>query len=249
MALTADPVKPDLELTYVNSMLEGKSALEIIQWGYDTFGGGLAMLSSMQKTASALTHMLYSLGLTDVEIIFIDTQYHFPETLQLRDELIEKYGVNIKTYTPELNPEEQFRKYGRELYLKDGDYQLCCQMRKEEPYLKAAEPFYGFLSGLMRSEGGARKNIPVVAEDPRVNGYKIHPLREMTATDVEEYLKKNNVPVHPLHSRGYPSIGCATCTTPVAPDEDERAGRWRHIREQRGTNEKIYCGINFSDKR
>lgn len=241
--------KPMLDIDSVNAQLEGKPPREIIQWAYETFGDGLGMLSSMQKTASAMMHILYELGRTDVEIMFVDTQYHFPETLQLRDEFIEKFGLNIKTYYPEQTPEEQFRQYGRELYLKDGDYQLCCEMRKEKPFLKAAQPFNALLSGLMRSEGGARKNIPVVSVDPRIDGYRIHPLHTWTSEDVEAYLAANQVPVHPLHDQGFPSIGCSTCTTAVRPGEDERAGRWRHIREQRGTDEKLYCGINFTDKK
>jgi len=184
-----------------------------------------------------------------VEIIFVDTGYHFQETLDLRDRMIEHYGVNIRTYHPDLTPHEQYRKYGRELYERDGDYQLCCKLRKEEPFLKAAQLFDAILAGLMRSEGGARKNIPIVQLDPRTDSYKIHPLANWTRKDLEAYLKQNNVLVHPLHSQGYPSIGCATCTTPIKPGEDERAGRWRHIREarQNGTEEKLYCGINFSD--
>lgn len=243
------PNKPEIDIEKANQMLEGKAPGEVIRWAYDIFGTGLGMLSSMQKTASAMMHMMYANGLTDVEIIFVDTQYHFQETLDLRDRFIEDYGLNIKTYYPDKSPEEQFREFGRELYLNDGDYQICCELRKEKPFLKAAEPFHAMLSGLMRSEGGARKNIPVVAVDPRIDGYRVHPLHTWTAETVEEYLRDNNVPVHPLHAQGYPSIGCSTCTTAVKPGEDERAGRWRHIREQRGTDEKLYCGINFTDKK
>lgn len=242
-------MRPILDLHAVNAELEHASPQEIIRWSYRTFGPKLAMLSSLQKTASALTYILYAEGMTDVEIIFIDTGYHFQETLDLRDRMIERYGVNIKTYHPKMNPEEQFRTYGRELYLKDGDYQVCCRMRKEEPYLRAAEPFDAIVSGLMRSEGGARKNLQVVTEDPRINGYKIHPLLNWSVEDVKNYLNMNQVLVHPLHNLGYPSIGCFTCTTAVKPDEDERAGRWRHIREANPNGpKKLYCGINFSDR-
>jgi len=236
-------------LDRVNQELESKTPQEIIQWAYETFGERLGMLSSMQKTASALTHMIYKQGLTDLEIVFVDTQYHFQETLDLRDRMIDQYGVNIQTYKPELTPEEQRQKYGRELYKRDGDYQLCCKLRKEEPFLQAAKKFDAMLSGLTRSEGGARKNIPIVVEDPRSNSYKVHPIANWTRDDLQAYLEANDVLVHPLHSEGYPSIGCATCTTPVQIGEDERAGRWRHIREQRqdGESEKLYCGINFTD--
>jgi phosphoadenosine phosphosulfate reductase len=122
-------------------------------------------------------------------------------------------------------------------------------LRKEEPYLRAAKPFHAMLSGLMRSEGGARKNIGIVSEDKRIGVYKIHPLANWNRDRVEEYIKENNVLVHPLHDMGYPSIGCAPCTTPIKIGEDERMGRWRHIRDANpGKETKLYCGINFSDK-
>ena len=240
----------NLDLEKTNRQLESQSAQAVIEWAHETFGSGLAMLSSMQSTASTLTHMLYSLGLAGVDILFVDTQYHFPETLALRDRLMEIYGVRIKTLTPEKTPEEQFREYGRELYLKEGDYQLCCQLRKEEPYLRAARAYQAILSGLMRAEAGARGTIRKVEPDPRIGVYKIHPLADWTRDQVDAYNREHRVPTHSLHERGYPSIGCRTCTTPVRPGEDERAGRWRHIREanpERG--EKLYCGINFSDRK
>ncbi len=237
-----------LDIEQINKELEFYTPQEIIRWGYETFGTGLAMLSSMQKTASCLIHMVYCERLTNLPILFVDTGYHFQETVDLRDEMIDKYGVNIITLKPDLTPEEQFRQFGRELYLRDGDYQLCCKMRKEEPFLKAAEQYDAMLSGLMRSEGGARKSIPILAEDPRFDGLKLHPIANWTRSHVEEYNKKHKVLVHPLHDKGYPSIGCETCTTPVKPGEDERAGRWRHIREANpGSSQKLYCGINLSD--
>ncbi|RJP27529.1 MAG: phosphoadenylyl-sulfate reductase [Candidatus Omnitrophota bacterium] len=239
----------DMNLDDLNGKLEPQSPHEIIRWAYETFGNRLAMLSSMQRTASALIFMLHEQGLHQLEIIFVDTQYHFPETLQLRDQLIEKYGMNIKTYQPQKSPEEQFREYGRELYLRDGDYQTCCHLRKEIPYMRAAEPYDAMLSGLMRSEGGARKKLSIVELDHRIDGYKIHPLANWTREMVDEFNHRNQVPVHPLHDTVYPSIGCQTCTTSVQPNEDERAGRWRHIREANPQSEqKLYCGINFGDK-
>lgn len=241
-------MREKIELDAVNQDLAGKSPQEIIQWAYNQFGDKMGMLSSMQRTASAITHMIYTLGLTDTEIMFIDTQYHFQETLDLRDELISRYGLNIKTYYPEKTPEEQFYEYGKELYLRDGDYQVCCRLRKEDPYLKASSKFEALLSGLMRSEGGARKNVQPILYDSRNHVYKIHPLLEWTMEEVNAYNRENQVPVHPLHFQGYPSIGCWTCTTPIREGEDERAGRWRHVRDSNpNAGQKLYCGINLVD--
>ncbi len=240
----------ELELERINKELEDYTPQEIIRWGYETFGNQLSMLSSMQRTASCLIHMVHAEGLHEIEILFVDTGYHFKETLELRDRMVETYGVKIKTLYPKFTPEEQFRRFGRELYLRDGDYQYCCKMRKEEPFLEAAQSYEALLSGLMRSEGGARKHIPIISVDPRIDGYRIHPLANWTREKVDKYNRENEVLVHPLHFRGYPSIGCQPCTTPVKIGEDERAGRWRHIREAcSGGEQKLYCGINFSDTR
>ncbi len=237
-------------LEAVNENLESKTPLEIVRWAHETFGTDkLSMMTSMQRADSALSYILFELGLKDVEIIFIDTQYHFPETLELRDKYIAQYGLNIKTYYPDKTPQGQFEEYGRELYKRDGDYQLCCHLRKEVPFLRAAQPFDAILSAIMRSEGGARKNTPIVQFDPRFNGYKIHPLANWNRQHVDEYNNRNQVLIHPLHDQNYPSIGCLPCTTPVRIGEDERAGRWRHIRESNPElGNKLYCGINYVDQ-
>ena len=154
--------------------------------------------------------------------------------------MIEKYGVNIKTYYPDTTPEQQFQQYGRELYLRDGDYQLCCKLRKEQPYLKAVNNFDAMLSGLMRSEGGARKSIRIVTEDPRTDTYKVHPLANWTVQDVKRFIEEYDILVHPLHSKGYPSIGCSTCTTPVARMKMNVQDAGGHIRKRIPTVPKNY---------
>jgi len=245
------PLQPKLDLETVNSDLEKKSPEDILAWVHETFGNKVALQTSMQKTASTLTAMISEMKFA-FDVVFVDTQYHFPETLETRDRLAEKYGIKIITLYPERTPEEQKADHGRELYLADGDYQVCCQLRKEIPWIRGVTGKYNaILGGLMRSEGGKRSEIPIVSVDDRIRAYKIYPLANWTVEEVDRFNDEHGVPVHPLHAQGYPSIGCATCTTPVAPGEDPRAGRWRHIIRQKnedGSGEeaptKLYCGIN-----
>jgi phosphoadenosine phosphosulfate reductase len=238
-----------LNLVEINRELENKSPLQILTWVWETFGNRIALQSSMQKTASSLTHMVDSLGMK-ADVLFVDTGVHFPETLETRDELSVRYpDQNFITITPEQTFEEQREEYGGDLYTFDGGYQVCCRLRKEVPYLRYAHGRYDvIIGGLMRSEGGKRSKIPIVSFDERVKAYKIYPLANWDEERVDEYNELHQVPVNPLHAQGFPSIGCHTCTTPVYPGEETRAGRWRHIREAQDIPVlHLYCGINHNE--
>ena len=248
--------KSQVDLNRANAELEGKSPPEVLQWAVDAFDDRFALQSSMQKSAGVLMHMI-SLVAPSTEIIFIDTGVHFRETLDVRDAFIRRFGLNIRTYAPTDSLQEQSRRYGRDLFLHDDSvdppgYQECCRLRKEEPYLEAVRGrFDAVVGGLTREEGGARRSIRIVDEDPRVGGYKVYPLATWTETMIDRYTREHGLPLHPLYSMGYPSIGCFTCTTPVRPGEGRRAGRWRHIREGNPqlAGSQLYCGINLADKR
>jgi len=222
-------------------------ALERVRAVDREFGDKALQLSSMQKTSSVLLHMIHRLKAKTV-ILFVDTQYHFPETLALRDEFEARYGLRIRTVTPEKTPEQQERKFQRELWKYVDGQPQCCELRKEKPFLKAAKGMSvkAVLNGLMRAEGGKRANMAPIENDPRIWADNYYPLFDWTEEQVEAYVAEHDVPVHALHAKSYPSIGCATCTTPVAPGEDRRAGRWRHLRDEDG-NQPEYCGINFTD--
>jgi phosphoadenosine phosphosulfate reductase len=253
---TLEAAHTKLNLEEINAQLRDATPEQIIRWAVETFGDRLALQSSMQKTAGVLMHMLSGIS-PDTEVVFIDTGVHFMETLDMRDEFIRRYGVNIKTYKPELSFDEQYSHYGHYLHEVDdttdaklAGYRMCCRLRKEMPFVAAVRGrFDAIMSGLMRSEGGARGKVDVVSWDSRIDAYKINPLAHWSPAQVEAYTKEHDIPVHPLYAKGYPSIGCWTCTTPVQPGEDQRAGRWRHIREK-GTarTAPIYCGINFEDR-
>jgi phosphoadenosine phosphosulfate reductase len=243
------PFYPPLDLAAINAELEPKSPQDILKWVEQTFGSRAALQSSMQKTASALSHMIHVQGF-QADVLFVDTGVHFAETLATRDALSGKYGLRTLTLKPEKSFEEQRQEYGRDLYLKEGDYQICCQLRKEDPFVGWVQGRYdAVVGGLMRSEGGRRSAIQIVSKDERVEVYKIYPLANWDEDQVDAYNLEHEVPVHPLHLQGYPSIGCLTCTTPVRHGEDQRAGRWRHIREAlEEPVTHLYCGINREDK-
>lgn len=223
-------------------------ALERIRAIDREYGSKALLLSSMQKTSSVLMHLIHRAEAKTV-IFFGDTGFHFHETLAVRDEFIRRYGLKIVTGEPRMTPEEQRRKYGdRHLYLYVDGQPECCDLRKTKPYLKYArlKKIEAKLDGLMRAEGGPRAEIEPIGVEGRLQIPEIHPIFDWNEQQVDEYIKEHDVPVNLLHSRGYPSIGCYTCTTPVTPGEGKRAGRWRHLRADDGKQPE-YCHINFTD--
>jgi phosphoadenosine phosphosulfate reductase len=243
---TAEQPSATLDLAEANRLLEGMTAQERITWAVNRFGQHAVLLSSMQKTSSVLMYLFHQMGI-DNEILFVDTGFHFHETLAVRDAFLRRYRLNIVTLYPKNTPDRQEQLYGVKLHLfRDGQPQ-CCEMRKEHPFVDRmkAQGHRVVMNGLRRSEGGNRGNIPYLGVDPRFAGYKLNPILDWSDDEVERFLSENDVLVHPLHAQSYPSIGCACCTTPVAPGEDARAGRWRHLNVD-GEGPK-YCGINFSD--
>lgn len=240
--------QPPLDLESANATLTELTARERLKWAADTFGENLFLLSSMQKTASVLMHMFHDLGLSN-EVLFVDTGYHFFETLRLRDEIMRKLSLKVVTLYPALTVEAQEEEYQQKLYACADGQPECCRIRKEEPllaYLKQTKrPVLA--GGRRRAEGGKRAHTQPLARDPRIDGYSLSPLFDWTDESIDAYVKSSNVPVHALHARCYPSIGCYPCTTPVRPGESPRAGRWRHLREEETDTGPAYCGINFTD--
>lgn len=237
---------PELDLDAENARLEAMSAPERMRWAIERFPGRTAVLASMQKTSSLLLHVLAGLP-ERCEVLFVDTGYHFPETLEVRDRLAETLGLDIVSLHPALTPAQQRLKHGVDLYEYVDGQPDCCRMRKEVPFLDhvRARGHRLVMLGVRRGEGGARGRLRPLAADPRYGGYVLHPFVDWSEQQVQDYVVAHDVPVHALHAQGYPSIGCSVCTTPVLPGEDERAGRWRHLRSEEG--QPRYCGLNYSD--
>jgi len=171
-----------------------------------------------------------------MEVLFLDTGYHFPETLSFRDELIELLHLNVRNLKSRYN-EDGHKQVQQNLYSTDPE--LCCYINKVEPLQNAKQSLDAWISGIRRDQTENRKNTPVI-ERQKDGTLKICPLVTWTAKDINDYRRQYNLPEHPLTNRGYLSIGCAPCTRPVGSDEDYRAGRWSSL-------EKTECGLHLDN--
>ena len=212
--------------------LEGASAQEILQWAVDTFGDRFCVSSSM---GDGLVPSLAAGVKPGVEVVFLDTGYHFPETIGTRDAVEQVYDVKVRTLLPLLTVAQQDEKYGAELWRSNPD--ACCAMRKVEPLARALEDKDAYATGIRRDESDTRAGTPVVEWDAKRGKVKINPIAAWTQDEVDAYVEEHGILVNPLQYDGYPSIGCAPCTRRVAEGEDPRAGRWS------GTP-KTECGLH-----
>jgi phosphoadenosine phosphosulfate reductase len=217
---------------HVGAELELAPAEVIIEWAVATFGERFCITSSMGD--SVLAHLASRVA-PGIAVVFLDTGYHFVETIGTRDAVAATLPVNVKTITPELTVAEQDAKYGKDLFARDPD--LCCALRKVAPLQKSLEQYDAWATGLRRAETRDRVIAPVVGWDEKKQKVKVSPLARWSDEDVDRYIAEHGVLVNPLQYDGYPSIGCFPCTRRVAPGEDARSGRWA------GTG-KTECGIH-----
>ena len=199
----------------------------ILQWAWDRFGDQVAMSSSFQVQSLPLLHMV-SQTVPALPILFLDTGFHFPETLAFRDKLAEDWGLNIRVLRAEPNLSQP-----SELYRQDPD--LCCYVNKVAPMQTALQDYSAWISGIRRDQSANRAAIKVVEEVNEV--VRIHPMADWSSKDIWRYIHDQNLPAHPLLSQGYMSIGCAPCTQPIFDAENERAGRW-------AGQTKTECGLH-----
>ncbi|MDX6199196.1 MAG: phosphoadenosine phosphosulfate reductase [Actinomycetota bacterium] len=212
--------------------LETASAQDILRWAVEQFGDRFAIASSMGD--GLLAHLAASVS-PGIDILFLDTGYHFAETIGTRDAVASSYDVNVRTILPLLTVAQQDAEHGPELWNRDPT--SCCAMRKVEPLARALEPYVAWGSGVRRDEAVTRRDTRVVEWDPKRGKVKVNPIATWTQEDVDAYVEKHGVLVNPLAYDGYPSIGCAPCTHRVAPGEDPRSGRW-------SGQAKTECGIH-----
>ena len=212
--------------------LEGAHPLDVLRWASDEFGDTLCVSSSM--TDAVLAH-LAGRARPGVPVLFLDTGYHFAETIGTRDWITSVLPITLVNVTPPQTVAEQDAEYGAELHQRDPD--LCCSLRKVQPLAKALAGYTAWGSGVRRDESPTRAGTRVVDWDAKRGMVKVNPLAAWTQEHVDAYIAEHQVPVNPLQEIGYASIGCAPCTRPVAPGEDPRAGRWAG----RGKTE---CGLH-----
>jgi phosphoadenosine phosphosulfate reductase len=212
--------------------LELAPAETIIEWAAATFGERFCVTSSMGD--AVLSHIA-SKVVPGVDVVFLDTGYHFVETIGTRDAVAATMDVNLISITPAQTVAEQDATYGKDLYRTDPD--LCCKLRKVQPLAEALSGYDAWATGLRRAETSNRVIAPVIGWDAKKQKVKVSPIARWSDEQVERYISENNVLVNPLVYDGYPSIGCAPCTRRVLEGEDPRSGRWA------GTN-KTECGIH-----
>ena len=208
------------------------SAAEIVYWAAKRFRNKLAITSSFQTQSVPLLHLVSRIC-PNVPVLFLDTGFHFPETLAFRNRLARQLGLNIVDLYP-LMGHERFQKQHGMLYQSNPN--MCCYMNKVEPLQRKLNGFSAWISGIRRDQTQHRAETPVC--ELQGNGlFKICPMVNWSASAIASYIDKFELPRHPLHAAGYKSIGCHCCTKAVSDGEDPRSGRWAE-------SEKTECGLH-----
>lgn len=219
-------------VSHAGAELELAPAEDIIEWAVATFGDKFCVTSSMGD--AVLAHLAAKVA-PGIDVVFLDTGYHFIETIGTRDAVEATLDVNLFTIRPVLSVAEQDAAYGADLYKTDPD--LCCRLRKVMPLSDSLTRYNAWATGLRRAETRNRVIAPVIGWDAKKGKVKVSPIARWTDEQLEQYVHDNGVLVNPLVQDGYPSIGCWPCTARVAPGDDPRSGRWV------GQN-KTECGIH-----
>lgn len=216
--------------------LSNANLTQILEWAIRKFGEKLTLACSFGAEDVVLVDALQRIpGGKKVDIFYLDTDLHFPETYETRDRLEERYGIRFKRVTPDLTLDEQQASYGPALWRQDPNQ--CCYLRKVQPLEKTLSEYDAWMTGIRREQSPTRRNAQIVEVDQRFRLTKVNPLVHWTSEDVWAYIRERDVPYNPLHDERYPSIGCAPCTRPVHEGEDLRSGRWSGF-------QKTECGLH-----
>jgi phosphoadenosine phosphosulfate reductase len=223
----------DVDLVRWNAVFETSTPAEILRRVTARFGDKTVLTMSFQHEGVVIAHLLREVA-PSTPILFIDTGYHFPETLAYRDELVARFQLPIRNLTAVMPREEFLARHGDRLYESDPD--LCCRINKVEPMQLALHGVQAWINGRRRDQASTRTKM-AIAERLKGGVVKVNPLANWSSKDTYDYLVRHGIPLHPLFEQGYASIGCAPCTRPILAGEDERAGRW----SGRGKTE---CGLH-----
>jgi phosphoadenosine phosphosulfate reductase len=214
--------------------LDGASAQELLRWTDENFGGNYIVASNMQD---AVLVDLAAKVRPGVDVLFLDTGYHFVETIGTRDAVEAVYDINVVNVAPENTVAKQDELFGKDLFAREPNE--CCRMRKVEPLSKALRGYSAWVTGIRRVEAPTRANAPLISWDRAFGLVKINPLAAWTDEEMQTYIDANDVLVNPLVYEGYPSIGCAPCTAKPVEGADPRSGRWAGL-------SKTECGLHAS---
>jgi phosphoadenosine phosphosulfate reductase len=211
------------DLAVRSESFESAPASAVIRWAVDSFGDALVLAASFEDIVLIDLATKIAPG---IEVVFLDTEAHFPETLAFVEEVRARYDLNLTVTKP--GPEAEAHPCGSA---------QCCQFRKVEPLRRAVAGKRAWLTSLKRSDGPTRADASIVSWDATFGLVKVNPLATWSDQDITSYLADHELPEHPLLSRGYRSIGCAPTTRPVSEGEDPRAGRWAGL-------DKSECGLH-----
>lgn len=238
-------VDDDAESSFIRALadeaaetLEGKPADRVLAWAAHVVPRFVAT-SSFGAESAVLLHLMATVA-PAVPILFLDTGFHFDQTVAYRRSLARDLGLTVLDVRPELSVQQQDDRYGPELFRTDPD--TCCGLRKTLPLRKMLANFDGWATGVRRAQTPERQRTPVVEARRHDDRWlvKVAPLAGWSDDDVAAYIATHDLPPHPLVAEGYASIGCAPCTRPTGSGEDPRAGRWAELG-------KTECGIHLSD--
>jgi phosphoadenosine phosphosulfate reductase len=227
---------PD-ELKAISDALEDREPEEILRWAVARYGDRLTMATAFGAEGCVLLAMLAE-SVPDgrsVRVFNLETGYQFPETLELRERIRERYGIEVAYVRADETVEAMEKRFGGPIYGVSPDE--CCRIRKIEPLKRAVAGYDAWISAIRRDQTSSRAKAGIVEWDGKFNLVKVNPLANWTKQDVWAYITINEVPYNPLHDRGYPSIGCWPCTRSVQAGEGDREGRWSNFI-------KLECGLH-----
>ena len=240
-AMAADPpLNPTeeflAELEQESLALEKSTPQEILKWAVDRFAPKFTMATAFGPEGMTIIHMLSEIA-PETPIFNLETGYQFQETLDLRERVKEKYGIEVEYKRPELTVEQYEAANGGPVYKSNPNQ--CCFDRKLKVLHEAAKGQHAWASAIRRDQSDDRAKAPIVGWDRKFQLVKVSPLANWTKKDVWSLITSEDIPYNPLHDKGYPSVGCWPCTRATLPGEDERAGRWSGF-------QKTECGLHSS---
>jgi phosphoadenosine phosphosulfate reductase len=223
------------KILQLRSLAESWSPELILHWAFESFGDSVAISSAFGAEGMVVIHIAHGLR-KPFRLFTLDTEFLFPETYNLMDEIERRYGVTIEKLYSLTSVEEQEGVHGTELWKRDPDQ--CCNLRKVEPLRRKLSSLSAWITSIRRDQTGDRAGAGKIDWDDKFGLVKINPIADWNSKQVWQYIREHDVPYNPLHDRGYPSIGCTHCTRAVRPGEDPRAGRWSGF-------SKKECGLHI----
>jgi phosphoadenosine phosphosulfate reductase len=214
---------------------EGWRPERVLEWAFDTFGDGVAISSAFGAEGMALIDIASRVR-HNFRLFTLDTEFLFPETYNLMDQVEQRYGITIEREYPLNSPEEQERVHGPALWQRNPDQ--CCNLRKVEPLRRKLGELQAWITSIRRDQTATRAGAGKIEWDQKFGLVKINPIADWSSKQVWQYIREHDVPYNELHERNYPSIGCTHCTRAVRPGEDPRAGRWAGL-------SKTECGLHI----